>query len=69
MLFLGLLGLLSYTPGLTNTTVTLGFNDSRVEFWGQPIFLLWIAIHFILSGRHYVGILSKKYWQEIRDKE
>jgi hypothetical protein len=68
-LILGLFGLLSYTPGLTSTTMTLGFNDSRIEFWGQPIFLLWFVIHFILSGRYYVGILSSKYWQEIRDKQ
>jgi hypothetical protein len=69
ILFLGLFGLLSFTPGLTSATVTFGLNDSRIEFWGQPIFVLWMVIHFILSGRYYVGIVSNKYWQEIRDKQ
>src|SRR3712207_311904 len=43
VLTLGLFGVLSYTPGLTSTTITLRFNDSNMEFWGQPIFLLLIV--------------------------
>jgi hypothetical protein len=64
-LLLGLFGLLSYSLGLTRATVSLSINDFRIEFWGQPIFFLWLVLHFILSGRYYVGVLSKKYWQDL----
>jgi hypothetical protein len=68
-LILGLLGMLSYVAGLTSTTITLGFNDFNVKFWGEPMFLLWIMIHFIVSGRYYVGILTKEYWQKLVSKQ
>ena len=61
-LFFGLLSILSYVPGITKTTVTLGLNDSLTSFSGQPIYLLWLLIHFIFSGRNYVGIVTKEYW-------
>ena len=66
-LLLGLLSLLSYNPAVITSTLTIGKNaDTQIPiFYGQPIFLLWLLIHFIVSGRHYVDIATKKYWQSI----
>ncbi len=69
-LLIGLLSLLSYSPAVTTSTWTIGKNANYQFpiFYGQPIFLLWLIIHFILSGRHYVGIGRNKYWQELLNK-
>ena len=40
-----------------------GYTSPEIKI--QSIFLLWLLIHFIVSGRHYVGIATKKYWQNI----
>ena len=70
-LIIGLLSLLSYSPSVTTSTWTIGkSSDSQIPiFYGQPIFLLWLLIHFIVSGRHYVAILTKKYWQNLFNKQ
>jgi hypothetical protein len=67
ILLLGLLSLLSYSYSVTTTTLSIGKNeDSQIPvFYGQPIFLLWLLIHFIVSGRHYIGIVTKKYWLDL----
>jgi hypothetical protein len=69
-LLIGLLSLLSYSPTVTTSTWTIGkSSDSQIPvFCGQPIFLLWLLIHFIVSGRHYVGIVTIKYWQDLFNK-
>jgi hypothetical protein len=68
-LIIGMLSLLSFSPRITTSTFGLGKEDSGITlFYGQTIFLLWLIIHFIVSGRHYVGILTKKYWQNLFDK-
>jgi len=69
-LIVGLLSLLSYSHSVTTSTWTIGKSeDSQIPiFYGQPIFLLWLLIHFILSGRHYVAIATKKYWQDLFNK-
>ena len=66
-LLIGLLSLLSYTNSITTTTYFIGKSEEFhiPIFYGQPIFLLWLLIHFIVSGRHYVGIVTKKYWQDL----
>ena len=70
ILLIGLIGFLSFSPSLTS--ITFGFGNNRdwsvdiIRF--QPVFLFWIVIHFIFSGRYYVGILSKKFRQEMRNK-
>ena len=66
-LLIGLLSLLSYSHAVTTSTWTIGkSSDSQIPvFYGQPIFLLWLLIHFIVSGRHYVAIATKKYWQDL----
>ena len=66
-LLVGLVSLLSYSPAITTLTRWLGKTEDNMimVFYGQPIFLLWLLIHFIVSGRHYVGVVTKKYWSEL----
>jgi hypothetical protein len=66
----GLIGLLSYSHTITTANLTIGKSeDLQVPiFYGQPIFLLWLLIHLIVSGRHYFGIATKKYWQNLLSK-
>jgi len=65
-LLAGLFSLLSFDYSITTTTLSLGQAGSRIPvFYGQPIFLLWFIIHFILSFRHYIGVLTKKYWEDV----
>ena len=65
-LLLGLLGVISFSDAITTTTAYFGKSEDfkLPVFHGQPIFLLWLLIHFIVSGRYYVGIVTKKYWQD-----
>jgi hypothetical protein len=68
-LLIGLFGLLSYSHSMSITTHWIGLGDIGIPvFYGQPIFLLWLLIHIIVSGRHYVGIVTKKYWLELVGK-
>lgn len=64
ILLMGLFNLLSYSH--TIKTYTFFVGSRRIPlFYGQPMFLLWLLIHFIVSGRHYKGIFSKAYWHNI----
>jgi len=72
-LFLGLFNVLSYSAKITYHVYGGSINgNSSPEIRIQTIFLLWLSIHFVVSGRYYIGITSKKYWQylfqEIRSK-
>ena len=64
-LFMGLFGLLSYNLAISMYTFYVGQETKFPIFYGQTIFLLWLLIHFIISGRYYFGILTKKYWKEL----
>jgi hypothetical protein len=66
---LGFFGFLSYSPAIFTTTFgkTLGEGEHLTLLSFQPIFLIWITIYFVLSGRYYVGIISKKYWSEVKN--
>ena len=69
-LLIGLVGLLSYNQYIFIAKASIGFDgDYLPVFAGQPIFLLWLIIHFAVSGRHYVGIASKRYWECLRKNE
>ena len=67
LLFLGLFGAISFTPGITK--FGMGFEKGEVQrsfdFYGNPIYFLFLITHFILSGRYYVGIMTRKYWQTL----
>lgn len=65
---LALLGFMSFTTYFTTTSFGFGALPSvMITIPGfQPIFFLWIVIHFIVSHRYYFGVLSKNYWLELR---
>ena len=69
-LFIGLISLLSFSPSIATTTYSIGKSeDFQIPiFYGQAIFLLWLLIHFIVSGRFYVGVVTKKYWQDLNQE-
>lgn len=71
LLLLGLFGVISYSPAISTMTVgkTLEGDEGITLLYFQPIFLLWLLLHFILSGRYYVGVLSEKYWKNIKSDE
>lgn len=70
ILLMGLVGLISYNISIGIYTFSIGKNgESQMPvFYGQPIFLLWLLLHFVLSFRYYVGILSKKYWVQFKEE-
>jgi hypothetical protein len=69
-LIVGLVGLLSYSPAITAYTFGVGNSENGVSVLRfQPIFLLWVVIYFVTSGRHFVGLASRKYWVEVRNNE
>jgi hypothetical protein len=67
LLFLGLFGAVSFTHGITTFGMGFGKGEEKVSFdmYGDPIYLLFLLIHFILSGRYYIGIITKKYWKDL----
>jgi hypothetical protein len=68
-IFLGLFGLIAYTSAVNISWLFWTPSEIKIPlFYGQPIFVLWLTIHLILSGRHYIGIGTKKFWQEILEK-
>ncbi|RYZ44099.1 MAG: hypothetical protein EOP49_27565 [Sphingobacteriales bacterium] len=71
IVLLGLFGALSFSPAISTMTVgkSLGDGDSLSLLYFQPIFLLWLTLHLVLSGRYYTGIASKRYWDNINSDE
>jgi hypothetical protein len=63
IILIGLVGLICFTPVFTISELRIG---QVPFFYGQPIFLLWLVVHLIFSARYYFGVISKKYWQDIR---
>jgi len=65
-LLLGLFKVLSYSAVITFLSFGGSINGhSSPEIKIQTIFFLWLIIHFVVSGKHYIGITSKKYWQDL----
>jgi hypothetical protein len=65
----GLFKILSYSAVVTSHSYGGSINGhSSPEIKIQAVFLLWLFIHFIVSARHYVGIVTKKYWLELFNK-
>jgi hypothetical protein len=66
----GLIGLLSYSGAIRTISFGLGDTEDGVTLLRfQPIFLLWLVIYFVVSGRHIVGIGTKKYWDEVKARQ
>jgi hypothetical protein len=67
-LTLGLFKVVSYSAIISYYSIGGSLNGhSSCDIKIQGIFLLWLAIHLTISGRHYVGILSNKYWRDLFD--
>lgn len=65
-LLFGMMGVTLYSPGVNITTVYWSAFGARIPvFYGMPAFLIWLIIHFIVSGRFYVAILTKGYWEQL----
>ena len=65
-LFMGLFNVLSFSAVITIHSFGGSINGhSSPEIKIQGIFILWLLIHFIVSGRHYVGITTKIFWQTL----
>jgi hypothetical protein len=66
-IIMGLLSLLSFNPIVKTTTMGIAISKSVAIplFYGQSIFILWLIIHFIISGRYYFGVVQLKYWQDL----
>ena len=70
IILVGLFGGLSYSPAITTTTFGKTWGDSQFTLlYFQPIFIIWATLHFILSGRFYTGVASKRYWENIKSDE
>jgi hypothetical protein len=66
-LCMGLVSLLSFSPSVVTTKYSIGVKDvfEVPLFYGQAIFLIWLLIHFLVSGRFYFAVLTRKYWQDL----
>jgi hypothetical protein len=65
-LILGVFKLLSYSAVITFYSLGGSLNgQSSGELKIQPIFLLWLLIYLMVSGRHFVGMLTKQYWRDL----
>jgi len=65
-ILLGIFKVLSFSPAITSYSIGGSINEhSSYSINIQVIFILWLFVHLVLSWRHYVGIMTKKYWQDI----
>lgn len=65
-LIMGLFGITQYSRGVSITSVYWTPFDAKITlFYGVPSFLFWLSLHFVLSGRYYVGIFTMKYWNNL----
>lgn len=66
-LLVGWAGLLSFSPSIKTWTLFIGQTEGSrlMVFYAQPIFVWWLLIHCIISVRHYIGIGTKKYWNDL----
>lgn len=63
---LGIFKLLSFSAAIEYHSFGGSINGySSGDIKIQLVFILWLILHLLLSGRHYIGILTKKYWQDL----
>lgn len=67
-LLLGAISVISFNSPISITTYSIGKSEDSLipVFYGQPVFLLWLLLHFVCSIRHYIGIGTKEYWRNIK---
>ncbi len=65
MCVLGICGLISLSPAITRGT----FGTSFLNFTlGDPIFIAFFLLHWMLSFRWYAGVFSIQYWRDLKTK-
>jgi hypothetical protein len=64
-ILLGLFSVISYSYSVVTMGYFIAFGTAELNVSCQPIFLLWIILHFIFSSRHYRGIFIKQYWHDL----
>ena len=63
-LVLSLLTFISFNVGVI--TNYLSEKKKKIPiFYGNALSLGWLILHLIISFRYYVGIATKKYWQDL----
>jgi hypothetical protein len=70
VLLLAIFGAVSFTEGISTWGGGLGKKDSAFSFelYGKPVFILYFILHAILSGRYYTGILTRKFWMDLKSE-
>ncbi len=68
-LILGFFELISFEPGTTTFRLSKDGISEGVTLHIQISYLLWIAIHLIISHKYYFGIATKKYWETFFDTQ
>jgi hypothetical protein len=64
----GIIGLLAFQVGIVGASIYWTPFDLKIPiFAGNPILLVVLILHFIISHHYYDGILAKKYWQHVND--
>jgi hypothetical protein len=64
----GIVGFLAFQVGIEGAFIFWPPFDLKIPiFAGNPILLVVLILHFIISHRYYDGILAKKYWQLVND--
>ena len=64
-ILLGLLAVISYSYNVITIGYFIAFGTAELNVSCQPIFLLWIILHFIFSFRYYRGVFTKQYWHDL----
>jgi hypothetical protein len=65
-LIFGLFGAIYFDASYTTSTFSVGFETmNEFSYDGDITFILWFIIHFVLSYRHYFGILNKVFWKNL----
>ncbi len=77
ILSIGMFFILCWTGliGLSAGKFSFSFNTGNIDlivYKAHPLLFCLMVFHLIISAKHYVGIATKKYWQQLfsnnRDK-
>ncbi len=71
VLLLSVFGLFSFSTGYSSWKFGIKNDSSGFSFRspGSPVYILYFVLHAILSGRYYIGFLTKKYWMNLKSED
>lgn len=66
-IMLGVVGVMSFDAAISIHTISVGKTENLFIpiFYGQPVFLMLLLLHFLISGKNYLGVLTKSFWIDI----